>query len=210
MGDNPSHFCATGKGKDAVKGLDTSRFPVDSVPWRQAKEFCDVLSARQAERQAGRAYRLPTEAEWEYACRAGSQTAYHFGRLGKDLGDYAWYTGNARGRTHPVGEKEPNAWGLYDMYGNVWEWCADWYQRDYYRTGAEKDPLCTEPRDKPAKRVLRGAGWGEFGDPWWCRSAVRGSGEPAVVRSYHGLRVVFTAPGAALAPEHSGRKPPDE
>jgi len=125
MGSNPSKF----------EGADN---PVENVSWLEALEFCRKLSALPAEKAAGNVYRLPTEAEWEYACRAGTTTQFSFGDDDSDLGDYAWYADNSDDKTHPVGSKQPNAWGLYDMHGNVWEWCLDWHGD--YPSGAVTDP----------------------------------------------------------------------
>ena len=108
MGTNPSYF-----QKRVIGKSDSSMYPVEQVSWEDAVEFCKKLSDLPEEKAAGRVYRLPTEAEWEYACRAGSKTAYSFGKSSKSLGDYAWFDGNSNGQTPPVGEKKANAWGLY-------------------------------------------------------------------------------------------------
>jgi len=104
----------------------------------------------------GSGYRLPTEAEWEYACRAGAATKYSFGDDPSELGDSAWYSGNASNTTHPVGQKRPNAFGLYDMHGNVWEWCWDWYSDSYYKEPVVDDPLGPSGA---SHRVFRGGSW---------------------------------------------------
>jgi serine/threonine-protein kinase len=190
MGSNPSFFKQPDDGPP--------HYPVEKVTYPMAVLFCERLSALPAERKAGRVYRLPSEAEWEYACRAGTRTMYHFKGGVNQLGEYAWFVDNAGGKTHPVMQKQPNPWGLYDMYGNVWEWCADWYDYGYYRDGPDRDPLCTRPRPKEAgekdKRVLRGGDWGVFGKANWCRSAARGRNVPNAKQHSIGLRVALNVP----------------
>ena len=163
MGSNPSHF--TG---------DTSR-PVDSVTWSDATSYCAWLTQR--ERAAGRigadvAYRLPTEAEWEYACRAGTTTRFSYGDDPDytNLTQYAWYRQNAGFVTHPVGQKRANPWGLYDMYGNVWEWCQDWYGA--YPGGTIVDPQGPSKPGMNKQRAMRGGDY--FNPAQHCRSALRG------------------------------------
>jgi formylglycine-generating enzyme required for sulfatase activity len=168
MESNPSHF----KGEDER--------PVESVSWFCAAEFCNKLSEREKLKpyygingtevtiSGGSGYRLPTEAEWEYACRAGTLTLYPFGDESGQLGEYAWYANNARDSTHPIGQKLPNSWGFYDMLGNVWEWCAERYDANYYGSSPLPDLLgatSVEPR------VLRGGCWGS--EPRYCRSSTR-------------------------------------
>ena len=115
---------------------------------------CKKLSQK-----TGRNYRLPSEAEWEYACRAGTQTRYYFGDDESRLGEYAWYKDNSKGKTHPVGEKEPNQFGLYDIYGNVWEWCSDRWHDNY--NGAPTDGSSWETGTGD-RRILRGGAWFDF------------------------------------------------
>ena len=169
MGNNPRWF--TGDGK----------LPVEQVSWDDCQEFVKKLSQR-----VGGTFRLPTEAEWEYACRAGSSTAYCFGDDESRLGDYAWYDENSGNETHPVGQKKPNAWGLYDMHGNVYEWCGDWFGD--YPSGAVTDP--TGP-SSGSRRVVRGGGWN--GGPWICRSADRIRSSPVYRYDLHGFRVALPA-----------------
>jgi formylglycine-generating enzyme required for sulfatase activity len=155
MGNNPSHF------------QDNPKHPVENVSWDDAQAFCQKLNEK-----TGKKYRLPSEAEWEYACRAGSQTSYYFGDDEKVLGEYAWYNKNAGSKTHPVGQKKANNWGLFDMSGNVWEWCEDSWHTNY--ENAPMDGTVWNDNHSPtADRVLRGGSWSN--DPWDCRSAYRGS-----------------------------------
>jgi formylglycine-generating enzyme required for sulfatase activity len=151
----------------------TDEHPVISVSWNDCKAFVDWLNdnRRQVTLPAGYKFALPTEAQWEYACRAGTQTAYSFGNDSTSLSGYAWYWDNSDKTTHPVGTKEPNGWGLYDIHGNVWEWCSDWYGD--YPTGSVTDPTggCSG-----SCRMGRGGSWGDSaGD---CRSADRAGDWP--------------------------------
>jgi len=170
MGTNPSHF----------KG-DPNR-PVERVSWKMAQEFIRKLN----EREGHNLYRLPTEAEWEYAARAGSTTKYSFGDDDALLEQYAWYNKNDKGTTHPVGQLKPNAWDLYDMMGNVWEWVQDW--RGPYVAGQQDDPQ--GPATGNAKGY-RGGGWGY--PPVRCRVAFRSYDAPDYVYGTHGFRLAMTA-----------------
>ena len=169
MGGNPSHF----KGK---------KNPVERVSWEACQEFIKKLNAKFAD--TGATFSLPTEAQWEYACRACTSSRYGFGDEEANLSEYGWFEGNAGGKTHPVGEKKPNAWGLYDMHGNVWEWCADWYDGDYYRESPANDP--TGPT-AVSSRILRGGSWGDPAP--YCRSAYRYCLPPWFCVYSYGLRV---------------------
>jgi len=204
MGWNPSAYSATGQFKGAVRRIDTNRLPVETVSWDDAIEFCRQLSALPEETAAKRTYRLPTEAEWEYACRAQSETRWYCGDDEAGLQDYAWYQENGRGVPHPVGEKRANAWGLHDMHGNVWQWCADWFGKDYYRQSPPSDP------PGPAEglgRVLRG---GDFSSvPVECRSAGRHNAAPSSKSERRGFRVVMEQPGIARQDAQGSRKHED-
>jgi formylglycine-generating enzyme required for sulfatase activity len=181
MGENPSEF----------KGTNN---PVETVSWEDAVAFCKKLSELPEEKAAGRVYRLPTEAEWEYACRAGSTTRFGFGDSDSQLGSYAWFDENSARTTHPVGEKTSNAWGLYDMHGNVWEWCADW--KGDYSTSAVTDPA------GPATgsyRVFRGASWRDGAA--YCRSAIRNRYVPSYRYPFDGFRVALSSTGIPKSPE---------
>ena len=170
MGNNPSWFSPNGSGKDKVKGMDTQSFPVEEVEWAKAVEFCKKLSELPKEAKAGRKYRLPTEAEWEYTCRAGTKTRFAFGdELTLDQANFdgrflngGMEPGKKLGRTCKVGSYKPNAWGLYEMHGNVWEWCQDWYQPDYYTKSPKKDPAGPE-KGNGERRVRRGGDFSFFG-----------------------------------------------
>lgn len=132
----------------------------------------------------GIGYRLPTEAEWEYACRSGSSSRYCFGDDERSLGRYAWYSTNSGGKTHPVGEKNANAFGLHDMHGNVWEWCLDGYDAKYYHNSPERDPFGSE---KATARVIRGGSW--YRVSRYARLAARDGEIPVYRYAYLGFRV---------------------
>ena len=153
MGSNPSWF----------KGPQN---PVEYVSWDDCQVFLEKLNVRFANKKYKVA--LPTEGQWEYACRAGSTGRYFFGDGEAELGDYAWYKDNSEGRSHPGGQKKANAWGLYDMHGNVWEWCKDWHDENYYKVSPHDDPAGPL---SGSERVYRGGCW--FHNAWLCRSAFR-------------------------------------
>jgi formylglycine-generating enzyme required for sulfatase activity len=170
MGNNPSLF----------RGDAT--LPVEQVWWTDVQDFIRKLNAM----EGGNRYRLPTEAEWEYAARAGTTTAYSFGDDASQLGKYAWYKDNSRDRTHPVGQLKPNPWGLYDIHGNVMEWVQDWY--GFYTSG----PV-TDPRGPPSgtHRMRRGGAWNN--EAPICRSANRYS-VPGFRDDFLGFRLLRTLP----------------
>ena len=172
MGSNPSK----------LQG-DPKR-PVEMVSWDDAVEFCRRLSELPEETAARRRYVLPTEAQWEYACRAGTTTRWYSGDDEAGLADVAWFEKNAGGQTHPVAQKRANAWGLFDMHGNVFEWCQDWYDEDYYRKSATDDPAELAGGNN---RVFRG---GSCQLPsGYCRSASRHSELPGFRVGDLGFRV---------------------
>ncbi|MDA7893866.1 SUMF1/EgtB/PvdO family nonheme iron enzyme, partial [bacterium] len=176
VGGNPSAL------QTAQSPLKPGQNPVESVSWEDATAFCRELSALPAERSAGRIYRLPTEAEWEYACRAGTSSNYTFGDSYFGLAQYAWYNANSSNRSHPVGSKKPNAWGLYDMHGNVDEWCQDWLGPIILLGANPTGPT------SGSDRVIRGGSWSI--DAENCTSAVRFWDKPTATFPYVGFRVV--------------------
>ncbi|HEY7313356.1 MAG TPA: bifunctional serine/threonine-protein kinase/formylglycine-generating enzyme family protein [Gemmataceae bacterium] len=162
----------------------TDKHPVACLSWNDAQAFCEWLTKKEK-----RTYRLPTEAEWEYACRAESNAAYSFGSDPKKLDDYAWHRGNSGGRAHPVGERRPNRWGLHDMHGNLLQWCGDYYDARFYQKIVLEDP------QGPARgwqRVLRGGFWDSF--PRDCRSARRFTAAADRHGNDSGFRVVLVLP----------------
>ncbi|MFO0844726.1 MAG: formylglycine-generating enzyme family protein [Gemmataceae bacterium] len=154
---------------DETFGLGREGNPLICVSWHTCMQYCRWLSVK-----TGKTYRLPTEAEWEWAARAGTATAYSFGNDPKDLGEYAWYSANSEDKPQPVGKKKANPWGLHDMYGNVAEFCLDLYAKDYYGTFPRDKPTL-QPVNKPAgqrwSHPTRGGGWDS--DAAACRSAAR-------------------------------------
>ena len=192
-GNNPSSFRGKGLPVECVTWLDAVEFcnklsqsegltPVYTITNRSPSTGYPITSAAVTANWTANGYRLPTEAEWEYACRAGSTTTWCFGDDESLLGSYAWYLENSNGKTHPVGQKRPNAWGLYDMHGNVWEWCWDWYGA--YPSSAETDP---RGPISGSYRVGRGGSyWSNANDT---RSASRGADYPGS-GYYVGFRVV--------------------
>ena len=191
---NPSHF----------KG---SQRPAEQITWAAAALYCnkrsradDLVSCYDEETATcnpdASGYRLPTEAEWEYACRAGATGAYHFGDRARLLAEHAWYKSNSSKATHPVGQKEPNRWLLFDMHGNVAEWCNDVYEKTYYSRSPSRNPLGPAEGER---YVLRGGAWNCTADA--CRSAYRAQEGPGFedacfARDAIGFRCVRRAPRA--------------
>ncbi len=192
MGDNPSRWKAEAN-------------PVESVRWSDAVKFCNARSRLEGLEPCynletwecnfdASGYRLPTEAEWECACRAGAKTAYFFGDSAAQLADYAWFETNSGGRPQPVGQKKPNPWGLYDICGNLWQWCNDFYGVEYYAQSPEKDPRGPKEGDT---KVVRGGAWKFSGDN--CRCGYRYNENPGYVDvcfgyDIYGFRCVRNTP----------------
>ena len=170
MGNNPSQFI----GKD---------HPVETVSFKSACEFITQLNRK----ENTTLYSLPTEAQWEYAARADSQSTYCFGPERSRLVEFAWYKKNSNNRTHSVGLLAPNNWGLFDMHGNVHEWCADWFDRNYYSRSPKKNP---GGPGKGLAKVLRGGDWGS--EDWYCRSAIRSLSSADRLSPRVGFRVAMS------------------
>ncbi len=170
----------------ARAGRDFRFPPVENVSWNDAQEYCRRLSALPAEKAAGRRYRLPTEAEWEYAARAGSTDGLSTAEVNHELNEAAWYAANSLDRPHSVGQKALNAWGLCDMHGNVAEWCADAYAADYYAKSPSDDPAGPAAAET---RVIRGGSWNHPASA--CRPAARASAKPDARSANVGFRVVL-------------------
>ncbi len=176
---------------ESLMGMNPAKFknpehPVEQLGWYSAIKYCNMRSLREGLEPCydldtaecnfeANGYRLPTEAEWEYACRAGSTSPFSFGDDERQLGAHAWYEANASSQTQPVKQKTPNPWGLYDMHGNVWEWCQDLYSDTFYGAAATENPCNTSDGEQ---RVLRGGGWES--PPEFCRSSARYSEDPGL------------------------------
>ncbi len=178
-GDIPSHVDAVTRPTkpylDMTFGMGKENYPALAMTHYNAIQFCKWLYAR-----TGVFYRLPTEAEWEYASRAGTNSDYFFGESTEILGDYAWYKSNGNGKTHEVGKKKPNQWGLYDMYGNVAEWTFDQYQENFYAEDGTGKTVSINPVAKPEKlyaHVIRGGSYED--EALNLRSSARSASDPA-------------------------------
>jgi len=200
---NPSHW------------QDHPRKPVERVRWRDAKQYCNERSLLEGLKPcynektpdwdcnvAANGYRLPTEAEWEYACRAGGAAEYDFGGPDK-LRQFSWFAENAGEKTHAVGQKKPNRWGLHDLYGNVSEWCEDVYDPAYYKQSPAADPPGPPSPGKDVKRVMRGGSWKSSSD--MCRASFRqgqktGDTDACFFTDYCGFRCVRRATPEELRP----------
>jgi formylglycine-generating enzyme len=166
MGNNPSGFSSCGDD-----------CPVEQVSWNDVEAFIEKLNSR-----TGKNYRLPTDAEWEYAARSGGKREKYSG--GDNVDSVAWYNGNSGNKTHPVGQKAPNGLGIYDMSGNVWEWCQDWYGYKYYETSPKSNP---QGPSSGSYRVDRGGGW--YSIPRYVRASYRLRGEPGLRSFILGFRL---------------------
>jgi formylglycine-generating enzyme required for sulfatase activity len=192
---------------------DNPKKPVERVRWRDAKQYCNERSLLEGLRpcydektldwdcdSSANGYRLPTEAEWEFACRAGQEGSYDFGSENL-LRQYGWFKDNAEQKTHPVGQKKPNRWGIHDLYGNVSEWCEDVYDPSYYQKSPALDPTGPPNTGKDVRRVIRGGSWRSSAD--LCRVSVRqgektGDSDACFSTDYCGFRCVRRATRAEL------------
>lgn len=200
MGKNPSHFTAAGPGKESFAGMDTKSHPVEMVSWNDAVEFCRKLSEKEQLKPLynlageavtsvhGNGYRLPKEAEWEFACRAGTTTKYWIGDKNEELMRAGWFNRNSESRTHAVGELRGNPFGLYDTHGNVMEWVQDWWDPNYYGQFQEQPAL--DPNGPTGSlHLMRGGRWNN--DAICCRGSDRSPGEPSSRGKNIGFRVAL-------------------
>lgn len=206
---NPSHW------------QENPKNPVERVRWRDAKQYCNERSLLEGLKPCynektkawdcdfeANGYRLPTEAEWEFACRAGASGPYDFGAADK-LRQFAWFSENSGEKTHPVGQKKPNRWGLFDLYGNVSEWCEDVFTQDYYKQSASVDPRGPADPGVDTKRVMRGGSWKSSAD--MCRTSFRegqrtGDTDACFYTDYCGFRCVRRVSAEELAKLLAGGK----
>ena len=200
MGKNPSPFAPMGIAKDTVAGMNTTRHPVEMVSWNDAAEFCAKLSQHEKLKPlysrvgetvtslSGTGYRLPTEAEWEFSCRAGTTTRYWLGDQEQDLAQIGWFTADSEGRTHAVGELKSNPFGLFDVHGNVWEWVQDLWEPTYYEQFQGMPAIDPNgPSPAGSLRAVRGGGWSNAAPT--CRASHRQATEPADHDHFIGFRV---------------------
>ncbi|MFN0055201.1 MAG: formylglycine-generating enzyme family protein [Planctomycetales bacterium] len=187
MGNNPSWFSTAGAGRSDVTGEQTAQFPVERLSWDEAMDFCGKLTENERKERhlpLEWKYTLPTEAQWEYACRAGSTTRFCFGDDQARLSEFAWYSSNSENKTHLVGTRAANAWGLHDMHGNVWEWCRDVHVESLL---GGRDPEVTHGS---SGRVTRGGCWDMIAPG--CQSANRKK-DSADARDYNlGFRIALS------------------
>ncbi|MCX7423815.1 MAG: SUMF1/EgtB/PvdO family nonheme iron enzyme, partial [Planctomycetia bacterium] len=215
VGSNPSHFAAMGNGKETVAGLETANHPVEQVSWNDAAEFCAKLSKQEKFKPFyfragetvmpldGTGYRLPSEAEWEFACRAGTTTKYWIGDKDEDLVRAGWFRGNSGGRTHAVGELKANPFGLADIHGNVHEWVHDGWDATYYVQFQEKPAINpSSPFSSASWRVFRGGNWFHISSPCW--SSFRDAYDPSHHENHYGFRVLLSVDAVRQALKVTG------
>lgn len=218
MGTNPSHFSVNGPGKEVVAGMDTSRHPVERVSSDDALVFCDKLNQLEKHkpyslREGAKilppdasGYRLPSEAEWEFACRAGTTTKFWIGDNDEDLQQAGWFGENSGDRTHAVGELRANPFGLFDVHGNVWEWVQDGWDPGFYRDFADKPAINpTSPSSAETERLIRGGRW--YHEATYCRSAFRLSVDPTIRYEDLGFRVLLPVDAVKSAVAVSNTSP---
>lgn len=218
MGVNPAHFSPTGEGKEVVAGLETADHPVEMVSWSDAAEFCAKLSKQQQLKPFyvregetvtpldGTGYRLPSEAEWEFACRAGTATKYWIGDKDEDLVRAGWFGNPVGGHTHAAGKLNANPFGLFDIHGNVWEWVQDGWEASYYRHSQEKPAINpNNPFSAGSERVFRGGAWDYAASR--CRSSGRGAYDKTLRSLLIGFRVSLTIDAVKAATSKPESKP---
>jgi len=218
VGHNPSIFASMGREGNMVKGLDTSNHPVERTSWYAAVDFCTKLSEKEQLNTCymqsgqtvtllnGNGYRLPTEAEWEYSCRAGATTKYSTGDDDTGLTQAAWIGRNSGGRTHPVGALKANSFGIHDMHGNVWEWVQDWWAETYYQQFQEKPAIDPQGPVSGDMRVVRGGDRNPDNRPFFSRASLRYACGPTVDNFTSGFRVTLTVDAVKAAIAEPAKK----